>query len=122
MKLQEFDPVIYPRRVWVGPLLQETLDEFSTYKGADLEFPENCFGATFHEVKNRESASLGVLVVLEEDPSIETITHEAVHAANGILSDLGVVYTSEDDETLAYFTGWIAKCIKETLEDGGDTK
>lgn len=117
MKLQEFDPIIYPRKLWVGPLTDETLDQFTRYNGAELESSKDCFGATYHKVKNKENGDFGVLVVLEDNPSIETITHEAVHAANGIFSDLDIFYNIEDDETLAYFVGWIAECIDKTLKD-----
>lgn len=120
-KIHEFDPVIYPRKLYViDGYDEDLLSEFSHgADNGDLKYPDNCHGVTFPYVRHRESLLLGVLVCFGPDKKNITgmIAHEAVHAANGILNSLGVTYTTEDDETLAYLVGWAADCIAEVINN-----
>jgi hypothetical protein len=36
-----------------------------------------------------------------------TIAHEAIHAANFLFGDRGIVLDADNDEAFAYFTEWI---------------
>ena len=48
---------------------------------------------------------------------VSTISHEAVHAANMILREIGVNYTKYDDEHFAYLVGWVARKSWSVLQE-----
>lgn len=108
----ELDPVIYPRKIWIVP--KEELDEFcSRTTEGNIEFPSDCDGATWSNIKKRDTGEFGALIAFDGTPTPETIAHESVHAANSVFADLDVIYNMEDDETLAYLVGWIVKNIHD---------
>lgn len=50
-----------------------------------------------------------------DDYCTETLAHESVHAAWGILELVGVITTVDNQEPLAYLTGWIAKQVNNFM-------
>jgi hypothetical protein len=48
----------------------------------------------------------------------EIIIHECIHAATWLLTDRGVDYKDDNDETLAYYVTWLFKKIKENYAKG----
>lgn len=45
---------------------------------------------------------------------VNTCAHEALHAAQDILSDKGMRLCNDTHEPYAYMVGWIAMCIYKT--------
>ena len=45
---------------------------------------------------------------------INTISHEALHAALSVYAYIGQDVDVNNDESLAYFVGWISECIYKT--------
>lgn len=124
-KIYEFDPVLYPRKLFVIDTLdEETLSEFCELDGRYLVPLKECYAMTSTIVKRRSTGKYGVVVAFNSKETIDnsTLAHEAVHAANNIFADLGVGYTLEEDESLAYFVGWIVKCLDKALRDSRKEK
>jgi hypothetical protein len=60
-------------------------------------------------VERGDGSGLGDIFMIVESKDISVITHEAVHAAIFILSGVGVSFNLEEQEPLAYLTGFIFK-------------
>lgn len=118
-KVHEYDPVIYPRKLWVTFI--EDGEEISDFRDADskavLEPVTNCYACTFHNVEHGDGGFIGELICLVHGQEIDVqhIAHEAVHAANGILEGIGAGISTSNDEAQAYLVGWVAKCINEVV-------
>lgn len=50
-----------------------------------------------------------------DDYCTETLAHESVHAAWRILELVGVISTVDNQEPLAYLTGWIARQVNNFM-------
>ena len=124
--IHEFDPVIYPRRIWI------TYD--ATAKELNEKFPEgDCSGKVFldDDLKDSYGAEYSVGVVEPERkggfllrfPNKETmtpcnITHECIHAATGIFKYIGASVDTDNDEPFTYLVSWIVKCCETVKEKG----
>lgn len=112
-KIHEFDPEIYPRKLWVAV-------------GAPQEVIEDMFEDVQPMEKNADAqvdctrrlkpdAKGGVLIRFGNKQAItaSNITHESVHAATEIFDYVGAFHDPKNQEPFAYLCGWIAKCIDE---------
>lgn len=119
IKVHIFDPVIYPRKVYVakGKNLEcQVKDTFLTPEGDSLNtYGSDTCRAGVWDVQLKEDKKLGVLVWLREKIDISVIAHESVHAANLIFRSCGVEYDTSHDEHFAHLVGWIADCVNQTL-------
>ena len=117
MKVHEFYPTIYPRRVWVVKKgkPEDLQGVFSDKDGNDLEMGdyEGAKACVWHAM-HRDSKRLGVLVLLREDITVADVAHEADHVANKIFTDCAIDFTTEHDEHHAYLVGWAADCLWQT--------
>lgn len=116
-ELHEFDPVIYPRKVWVIVTGSETIlrDNFK-YDG-ELRRAFDSSDAFVFGCQNKESLMNGVCVCFlkKSSMSVKNIAHESVHIASQIFSDCNMTMGFEDgkDEHYAYLVGWIAECCEK---------
>lgn len=122
--IYEFDPVIYPTRVWVGVNVpfEYVKDKFYALD-SDMERgeitlseykPKPSVIARTYVVANKESCFLGTLVIIWRpiNFNIKSICHESVHCADFICEQFGIKTGDFDDgEPYAYLIGWIAECI-----------
>jgi len=114
-KFDIYDPILYPRYLWVGTgNLKELLSKFKYKNGEPLQRDDlnTSFGITFDEVCQKGSNQLGVLIYLNENTNISQWAHEAIHAAHGIFNALNIHYTMDDDEHFTYFVQWIVESIQ----------
>lgn len=118
IKVHIFDPVIYPRKVYVvkGKNLESQIkDSFLTPDGDSLNtIGSDTCRAGVCDVQLKEDKKLGVLVWLREKIDISVIAHESVHAANLIFYSCGVEYDTRHDEHFSHLVGWIADCVNQT--------
>lgn len=117
MKIHPFDPVIYPRILWVAT--DATKDEvnkhFVNHDNEELETEDMAqYDARVYKCKFKENGYYGYLVAIYDDIDISTIAHEAYHVAYAYMEEMGA--DIEDEEPLAYLVGWAAKCISEALK------
>lgn len=125
-QIHQFDPVIYPCRIWVGinPTFEQVSEMFyglnSDMERIDIEvdqFNLNRFiVARTHTVASKKDGWIGLYVAIAK-PKMMTakfIAHEACHCADFICETFGVMSRKFDDgEAYAYLVGWIADCIEK---------
>lgn len=115
MKIHEFDPVLYPRKIWV--VVKPNMKELEKMFGP-LEMDNTAYAVVFHAYNKIENLG-GALVIFENKKAltIANITHEALHAAMIILEYIDFNLDYNNQEPLTYLTGWIADCIDRVRKD-----
>ena len=114
MKIYEFDPHIYPRKLWVS--VGASTEEFQERFGKEdiKDFDESYYAETM-AVQQKEPLLGGVLVRFQDLKvmTTENIAHEAVHASIEIFDYCDCRIDVDNQEPFAYLVGWIAKCCDE---------
>lgn len=111
----EYDPVIYPRVLWVA-IGQKKADVESAFLDSDGDGlkieSEDYAGLTISELTCRKTRDMGELVVFDskKDMTMNICCHEASHVCDAIE---GVAGMKHGDEPSAYLIGWIAGCINK---------
>lgn len=99
-----------------------------TYKhidDSDLTEDDDSNIATTYLCKNRNTNDSCILVKYHRDYKnknvnkrlelVNTASHEAIHVVMAIYDFIGEkVYPGDNNELLAYLTGWVTKCIYDT--------
>jgi hypothetical protein len=119
MKIQPFNPVLYPQKLWIAVSRHGTgLNGLFRHKntGKIMYFEE--YGITNSEavtfpVSEVETGDCGVLIVFtkRKHMNCKTIAHEAVHAAGYMFQYIGQEVDGE--EPFAYLAGWVADCCRK---------
>ena len=109
-KIFEYNPVIYPRKLWVSvgastKELNEVFEEVGDMEDSTI--------ATVYSVCRTENKMGGMLIRFNNrmDMTPSVIAHESVHAAMGIYGYVGAEVDLDNQEPFAYLVGWIADCI-----------
>lgn len=115
--IHEFDPVLYPIRLWVSITndLTEVRGRF-VYLGTTDEFDYKMtpkVGAFMQMVTSKETGFMGALVVFKDKKYCTTklIAHEATHVSREIWEHLNEIKTGFEAD--AYLVGWVAECIEK---------
>lgn len=116
-KIYEFDPQIYPSKVWVtvGVPFEELKDEFEDLKPME----EGSDAQVDHLRKLKPEVRGGLLVRFENLDTLKkfgNITHESIHVATEIFDYIGAFHDPKNQELFAYLCGWIAKCMDEVKQ------
>lgn len=120
-KIYEFDPVIYPRKLWITyEATNEELNKMFPYGDSDgrrFEDEKQYYGITY-KTADKENKG-GVLIRFESKDAMTpwNITHEVIHAAGFICKYVGIEPDFENDEAFTYLATWIAKCCCK-VKDG----
>jgi hypothetical protein len=118
VKIHQFDPVIYPRKVWVClGATKEVLDDRFTFNSplVDELFTSIAVTSTCTE---KETGSGGVIVwTPKRNMNINTIAHESDHVADMLFDFIGE--STNTDECHAYLVGWVAECIEKAMKYKG---
>jgi hypothetical protein len=117
--IHEFDPLIYPRNIWitVGNSVEEIKREFKFSSDDEKYFSQNIGkdSAIGFKVIQRSTGYKGILMSFRDKKSmtVGTIAHESVHIADYLYEESGAYsqVLSEKNEPYAYLVGWIADCI-----------
>ena len=125
-KIHEFDPLIYPTRIWVGVNIPESDIATKFYSvlsdgsmGVFNEVEENqglTPIATCYPVRDKESGWRGIFCHIKRPKmaGVGVIAHEAEHIVCWICEQFGIQsVTFEDSEPRAYLIQWVANCIDE---------
>lgn len=116
--VHEFNPVIYPRKVWIT--YDATVDELNEMfptgdlYGNKFKEEEGYFGITYRTMDRNNKG--GVLIRFNDNKeSMESwnIIHEAIHAAGHICEYVGIKADFGNDEAFTYLATWITKCCEE---------
>lgn len=110
MKIHEFDPLIYPRKLWVVVGTDTFSDRFEGVSEWD-----DTADAIVDCVYDKQRDLGGVLVRFKSKKSmtISTISHESLHIAMNIFDYIGAKADPMNQEPLAYLVGWIADNINQ---------
>lgn len=117
MKIYQFDPQIYPRRLWVsvGASTEELQQKFGK---EDIKGFDDSYYAETMAVQQKEPLLGGVLVRFQDLKAMtpETISHEASHAAIEIFNYCDCRIDVDNQEPFAYLVGWVVRCIEEVRD------
>ena len=108
--IHEFDPVIYPRKVWIAVGKGQFEDRFDGVS----EWNDNA-DAVVDKAYDRIDRKGGVFIRFESVEYItgRTITHESNHSAMDIFGFIGAEVDIDNQEPFCYLAGWIAQCCEE---------
>ena len=116
MQIHEFDPQIYPVKLWIVKKPTQKLidDNFIEKNGENLNFTTrshavmSCYNQV---VVNKNNNLYGILISIWTNPSVNNIAHESTHAARFIWDWIEEGNTGIEAD--AYLVGWIAECIEK---------
>jgi hypothetical protein len=131
-KIDKYDPVVYPRLLWVATEITDldnvfvfcNINDFTkenpdTYKNLVEDYETGCTSAMTIPVIHKSSGRSGVLVLifdLDSDDLSNTIPHEATHVTDYIFDSLGLsADVFSRNECYAYLLGWAASCISSSV-------
>ncbi len=122
-KIYEFDPLIYPTRIWVGvnvpdkDIAERFYSLLSDGSIDDFEDTGNKGAvATCYLVVEKESNWKGVFCHIQRPKltGVGVMAHEAEHIVCWICEQFGIESTTfGDSEPRAYLIQWVANCINE---------
>ena len=125
-KIHEFDPQIYPCKIWVGKNVKyaEAIKKFhfADQVGNMIDATEEEYNGSGNNIArtfivfDRKKQQTGLFVNLMKLKlcGINTITHESCHCADYIAEMTEFpIRTFENGEPYAYLCGWIAECINK---------
>lgn len=126
VQVHEFDPVIYPCRVWVAinPSFNDVVENFYALSTENerMDIDEKWYNrdgfqiATTGPAVSKSDGWIGLLVNIWKPKMMNTgvICHESVHCADFICGQFGITNGSfENGEAYAYLVQWIAVCIEK---------
>lgn len=119
MEIHEFDPVIYPYRIWVVVAKEPTCieEQFKEYDGKPVRFVDDdsssrqdafCMMAT-----KKDSKFYGTVMYFRSKKSMtyELVAHESSHAAKNLFEHINA--DIKEHEPFEYVVGWIAGCCEK---------
>ena len=115
IKIHQFDPVIYPRKVWV--CLGATRKVLEGRFDFDNELDDDMFinGAVTIMCKEVETGLGGFMVFSPKRViGINWIAHESCHVADMLFDFIGE--STKTEECHAYLVGWVAECIEKAMK------
>jgi len=123
-RIYEFDPQIYPTRLWVARK-GVTIDEID--KMFEAICSDNITGCSFKEnhtlpgigtgaetfvVGHKKSGFMGCLVYLNSPREAKYLSHEADHCADHLFETIGEKERSYNHgEPYAYYQSWVFDCL-----------
>jgi hypothetical protein len=117
IQIHEFDPVIYPYKIWIAITdnLNAAVENYANDKtGGDISF-EDCerFNAMAFTCYNKQNKDIGVMILFKTKKacSVRTMSHESVHASQFFWDLMGE--ETKGIEAEAYLVGWIAECCEK---------
>jgi len=113
VQIHEFDPQIYPRKVWIAVGKNTFSDKFD-----GLSEWDEAADAMVDNAYCKQTKKGGIFVRFENKAAMRTdnITHEASHVAMEIFDYIGAKVDLANQECFSYLCGWIAKCIEEVKQ------
>lgn len=124
VQIHEFDPVIYPYRVWiiVNKTPEVIAEHFNEYRGEQIVFMNGDVDrstAFAMPVCKKDNSSYGVVIFLRSKKSMTSslIAHESSHAAKYLFEHIGA--DIRDHEPFEYVIGWIAECCEKVKLNKG---
>lgn len=130
-KFYEFNPQVYPTRLWIAKSKDVTIDDVDKefYALSDTnercgfkevqEMPDMSSYASTYPVSHKKTGWRGCLVILNRgDMPTSTCTHEASHCTDWLFEQLGIESgtTFNNGEARAYYHEWVFNRIYEVKQ------
>ena len=118
VKIHEFDPVIYPFRIWI--IIDKTpdiiADNFKEYEGEPIHFEigdTDKLYAFAMPVQSKENPMYGAVLFFRSRKSMtyKLVAHESSHAAKFLFEHINA--DMREHEPFEYVIGWIAGCCEK---------
>lgn len=116
--IHEFDPVVYPYKLWViiakdPDIIEEKFDEYSGERIVFVPGDVDRLEAFVMPVCRKENPKFGVVVFFRSKKSMsyDIVAHESSHAAKYIFEHIGA--DIKEHEPFEYVVGWIAGCCEK---------
>lgn len=126
-RIYEFNPVIYPTRLWVA-LSSITIDEIDkTFDaicddGVGVSFKANHkllgvgVDAKTYIVGHKKQNIIGCLVIISDSVQVKNLSHEADHCADYLFEEIGETERSYlHGEPYAYYQSWVFDCLYNVM-------
>ena len=119
--IHEFDPVIYPYKIWVviDKKPGSISEMFYEYDGSEILSWDNTshLDAMAMSVMKKDNSSYGAVVYFRSKKSMtyNIIAHECSHAAKMMFEHIGA--DVKPHEPFEYVVGWIAECCEKVLKN-----
>lgn len=116
--IHEFDCHVYPRKIWVS--VAAPLKELNEFFENAYEDMEESADATVSVNRRMNPEAMGGVLIRFKNKSamtVETITHEAIHAALEVFDYVGSIVGTKNQEPFAYLCGYIARCINQVKKN-----
>lgn len=110
-KIYEFDPVIYPRKLWVVTDAKALEEFFYADDKAALTPIDDNEATTYYDVVRKNNKNVGVVIFIRKGINVNTIAHESGHAAFAMFRMINANIEFKNTEPYCYLLGWIAECI-----------
>ena len=110
-KVAEFDPLIYPRKIWVAINVPTEHLNKTLYDIKDMDESINATAITTGRTIPDKKGGILIRFNKMEDVTASNVTHESIHAALFVFEYIDAVVNPENQEPFAYRGGWIADCI-----------
>lgn len=112
-----YDTQIYPLGIVVSKTEAEINKHYDGIEGEPIKSDEKGAIATTYRLKRKTGNYYAVGIVFREKPTIQTIAHEAFHAAHALMEfiDNDFIYGGSN-ESWAYLIGWIAMKVEDFVE------
>lgn len=116
--IHKFQQPIYPMNIWIVITNSQVgiTNRFWNNKGEELsDSPDNC-DAMVVDVVDKETKERGDIIIFrkKEYMTVATMSHEAFHCADNIMSKLGLqCYDEGNNEHIAYLIGYITDCCDQ---------
>lgn len=115
MQIHEFNPEIYPKKIWVvkGGTSTQIKERFYGTDGEELDLDDSCDALVCNVMIEDGTKRLGELIWFPtiKEMTINNIAHESTHAALDIFGFVGCKVHYDNQEPIAYLVGWVADCI-----------
>lgn len=127
MEIHEFNPVIYPYKLWI--IIDKNPNgiakKFDKYSGNSIDFIErdtNRLEAFTMPVVRKENSKFGVIIFFRSRKSMsyELVAHESSHAAKFMFEHIGA--DVKEHEPFEYVVGWIAGCCEKVKKYSRNNK
>jgi hypothetical protein len=122
MEIHEFNPVIYPYRLWIiiDKKPDAISDIFNEYSGKPIEFIDRdtaMLEAFTMLVARKENEVFGVIIFFRSKKSMsyELVAHESSHAAKYLFEHINA--DIKEHEPFEYVIGWIAGCCEKVKKN-----
>jgi len=116
VKIHQFDPVIYPYKIWVvvNNIPDIISEQFYQFDSKEIESWANCanLDAFAMPVRNKEHKYYGCILFFssKESMTYNIVAHESCHAAKNLFEYIDA--DMKHHEPFEYVVGWIAECCE----------